>query len=347
MTRTDLLHPHKPIALWLFGCCLMVMLVVWIGGITRLTESGLSIVEWKPVAGILPPMGEVAWQEEFIKYQKSPEYQKVNHGMSLPEFKKIFALEYAHRLIARLIGVVFLLPFLYFAFRKQLSKSLLMKFSAIFLLGGVQGAIGWLMVKSGLQHDPSVSQYRLALHLGTGFLIYGLLLWNALTLWGTGEKMQTPVAGHVITVNRVLLGVIFLQVLSGALVAKLHAGLIYNSFPLMDGRWIPQGMWILQPWFKNLCENVTTVQFFHRTMAGIVLILTVSVFAAVQRLGNNKSIKMAVNLVMLMVLVQISLGIATLLAAVPIALASLHQVGALLLFSLALNSLHTMLYKRQ
>jgi heme a synthase len=342
MTETD----RKHIALWLFACCVMVFIIVWVGGITRLTESGLSIVEWKPFAGTLPPLGDAAWQEEFAKYQQSPEYKQVNSGMSLAEFKGIFALEYLHRLLARLTGLVFLLPFLYFAFTRKLSRSLLARFSVIFMLGGVQGAIGWFMVKSGLQHDPAVSQYRLALHLGTGFLIYGLLLWNGLSLWRSSSPERGKERALAIMLP-ILLFLIFLQVLSGAFVAKLHAGLIYNTFPLMDGRFIPSGLFPLSPWYKSFFEDVTTVQFTHRMIAYSITIVTLVLFIVSRTFHDKKSIKTSVNLVTIMVLVQVSLGIATLVNAVPIALASMHQVGALLLFSLGLNSLHTIYYTRK
>lgn len=340
MTISD----RKHVGFWLFTCCTMVLLIVWIGGITRLTESGLSIVEWKPFSGIVPPLNEADWQEEFAKYKRSPEYKKVNNGMMLSEFKSIFALEYIHRLGARLLGLVFLLPFLYFAYRKKLDRPLMVKFALIFILGGLQGAIGWFMVKSGLQDDPHVSQYRLALHLGGGFLIYGLLLWQALCLRRNGTF--TPLKSHITLVTRMLLDVIFLQVLSGALVAKLHAGLIYNTFPLMDGKLIPNGIFMTAPWYLSVFEDVTTVQFMHRVIACVIATLTAYIFIYTQLYITNKLIKISVNLMTLMVLLQISLGIATLLGAVPIALASMHQIGALMLFSMTLFSLHTMTYRK-
>ena len=335
---------RKHISIWLFSCCAVMLLIVWIGGITRLTESGLSIVEWKPVSGIIPPIGELAWQAEFSKYQQSPEYKLINNGMTLSAFKSIFALEYTHRLIARFIGGLFFFPFIYFALYRKLSSELLTRFSLIFVLGGIQGAIGWYMVKSGLQHDPSVSQYRLAAHLGTGFLIYGLLLWNALSL-----LRPNPVSSHATTRKLLCLTLvmIFLQVLSGALVAKLHAGLIYNTFPLMDGKWIPSGMLTLSPWSKNLFENVTTVQFTHRLIAATVTSLILGIVTLTHLKSTNKTIKFAVHMMAIMLLLQLSLGIATLLGNVPIVLASMHQVGALLLFSLALISLHTMSYNNE
>lgn len=339
-----------PVALWLFVCTAMVFLMVVIGGLTRLTESGLSIVEWRPIAGIIPPIGEQAWLEEFAKYRQTPEYIAVNFGMSLTAFKSIFFLEYLHRLLGRLAGCVFLLPFLYFSLRKQLNKELNISLAAIFLLGGVQGIIGWYMVKSGLQHDPHVSHYRLALHLGCAFIIEGLLLWAALSVWYGPCETKQAVPWHI----TVTLLAIFFQVVTGAFVAGLHAGLIYNSFPLMDGKIIPSGLWIMEPWYKNILENVTMVQFIHRLSAYGVALLVATLWIRVQCFNYAASIKNSVNFLAIMLIIQLTLGVLTLLYHVPVILASLHQAGAMVLFSLCIHCLYISrfenavgLYKRQ
>lgn len=331
--------PHvssKPVIRWLCLCILMVFLMVVIGGLTRLTESGLSIVEWQPVSGIVPPLSEQAWLAEFAKYQQTPEYKAVNAGMSLSEFQSIFFLEYVHRLVGRLAGLIFLLPLLYFAFKKQLDKPTVVSLGSIFLLGGIQGVIGWYMVKSGLQHDPHVSHYRLALHLGMAFIIEGLLLWAMLKLRYGQFTPSRSYNAHVVAV----VVSIFFQVISGAFVAGLHAGLIYNSFPLMDGHLIPAGMGIMTPWYMNILENVTTVQFIHRLSALVVALLIISLWIRTQYFNYAPAIKNSVNFLIIMLMIQISLGILTLLYHVPVLLASLHQAGAMVLFSISLYCLY-------
>lgn len=325
----------KPVASWLFICTFMVFLMIVIGGLTRLTESGLSIVEWKPVAGVIPPLGEQAWQEEFQKYQQTPEYRLVNKGMSLSEFKGIFFLEYVHRLVGRLAGFIFLLPFIYFAVRKQLDRPLLISLGAIFCLGAIQGLIGWYMVKSGLQRDPHVSHYKLALHLGTAFIIEGLLLWAAFKSW-YGESKASQKGGHV---TLVVVLVLF-QSITGAFVAGLHAGLIYNTFPLMDGHLIPTGIGIMEPWYINMVENVTTVQFIHRLFALVVTTVIISLWLRVQYFNYAPMIKKPVNFLITMLIIQVMLGVLTLLYQVPLVLASLHQAGAAVLFAISIWCLY-------
>lgn len=338
MSHSSPAHANRPVALWLFSCAFMVFAMVVIGGLTRLTASGLSIVEWKPIAGILPPLNAESWLAEFAKYQQSPEYRHVNLGMSLDEFKAIFFLEYLHRLIGRVAGLVFLLPFLYFIVTKKLEKRLIAPFFGIFLLGGLQGLIGWYMVKSGLVNDPHVSHYRLALHLAMAFILEGALLWAALSMWYGSHKLHFSASKHLF----ITLLLVFLQVVSGAFVAGLHAGLIYNTFPLMDGHLIPRGIASMEPWYKNLLENITTVQFIHRLFALIVTFSIVTLWIKAQFDKYYIPIKNSINFLMIMLIIQLTLGIATLILQVPIPLASLHQAGAMVLFSISIYCFYRM-----
>lgn len=325
---------EKFVIAWLVCSAIMIFLMVVIGGLTRLTESGLSIVEWQPIKGTLPPLNIEDWNKLFDQYKTSPQYQKVNAGMSLEQFKNIFWLEFIHRLAGRITGLVFLLPLVYFAFTKKIKKELISRLILIFLIGGFQGFIGWYMVKSGLANDPQVSQYRLALHLAIAFIIYGLIIWTIFDLL----KIKKPLANKQIrNFSLFLTAIIFLQIISGAFVAGLDAGLIYNTFPLMDGKIIPDGMFIMEPKIKNYFENVTTVQFTHRLHALVVLLSTVSFWYVIKNnYHQNGYLKTSVNLLVISLVIQLILGIFTLIYQVPIGLASLHQVNSLILFSVSL-----------
>ncbi len=309
--------------------------MVMIGGITRLTESGLSITEWKPVTGFLPPLNEIQWAREFELYQASPEYNKVNIGMNLEEFKSIFWLEFIHRLVGRTVGLVFFLPLIYFWRKKQISSVFAAKLFGIFSLGGLQGVIGWYMVKSGLKDIPYVSHYWLAFHLSTAFVIFAMLFFIALGRQLSNRSL--PKSSSIIRRISIIVTIaIFIQVILGAFVAGLHAGMVYNTFPLMDGRFIPTGLFELTPWYRNLGENVTTVQFEHRIWAFCVVGLIVYLlFLARKNQISGLPFKFICSLVV-MVIIQFSLGVATLLNAVPVPLASIHQMGALVLFALSL-----------
>lgn len=316
----------------------MVFIMVVVGGVTRLTDSGLSIVEWQPVSGTLPPMSQSEWDEFHQKYQETPQYQKINKGMSVDEFKTIFWWEYVHRLLGRLIGLVFFIPFVYFLIRKQIDKPLGIKLSGIFVLGGLQGLMGWYMVMSGLVNDPHVSQYRLTAHLGLAFVIFAAMFWVATDL--LYDKNKSPHDPEALQgIRRFSIGLswlIFIMVLSGGLVAGIRAGLAYNTFPLMNGHFIPPEIFILEPWWRNFFDNMATVQFDHRMIAW-VLMFTIPYFwfkARKQQLSN--SAKLACNLLLIMLVIQVSLGISTLLLAVPLKLAAAHQGGAMLLFTAAL-----------
>ncbi len=335
---SDLAPSSRPIALWLFLCCAMIFAMVVLGGVTRLTHSGLSIVEWKPLLGVLPPLSQAEWEETFRHYQHYPEYKKLNPTMTLDGFKAIFWLEYLHRLWGRLIGLVFLLPFLYFLFRGRIAEALLPKLILMFVLGGLQGALGWYMVMSGLIDRPDVSQYRLTAHLGLAFLIYGYIFWVAL-----GLVHPRPHYGDWRGLGRAMKGLaalIFLTILSGGFVAGLDAGFAYNTFPLMNGRWIPEGLFSLEPLLRNLFENIATVQFDHRLLAILSLAATALVWLRSVFMRLPARTRTAFHSLMGAAILQVSLGISTLLLIVPLPLAAAHQAGALLLFTGALWVLH-------
>ncbi len=323
---------HKPLALWLLICCTLVFAMVVVGGVTRLTKSGLSIVEWEPLVGAIPPLSEDHWRELFQEYQSTPEYQKVNKGMSLEAFKSIFWWEYFHRLLGRVIGIVFFLPLLYFTLRKRIDRSLVPRMVVIFLLGGLQGAIGWWMVKSGLVDDPRVSQFRLTVHLGMAFLIFAAMFWTALGLLKERARPVEPLARHA----GALCILIFVMVLSGGLVAGTHAGLAYNTFPSMNGYLVPPEAFELTPWWKNFFYTVGAVQFLHRCIAWFLLLLIPWFWWRSRKLSLAPSTRIAINLFAGMLFVQWGLGISTLLLCVPVPLAATHQAGAMLLFALSI-----------
>jgi len=301
---------QRTLALWLFVCCAAIFCMVVLGGVTRLTGSGLSMVEWEPLMGVLPPLDQAEWEETFRLYQQYPEYLLKNYGMDLEEFKGIFWFEYAHRLLGRLIGVIFFFPLLYFIATRRVGWDLVPRLFGMFVLGGLQGLMGWYMVKSGLVQDPHVSQYRLTAHLGLAFVIYAYIFWVALGFFFSG--------------------------VSGGFVAGLQAGLVYNSFPTMNGQWIPEGLALLEPLWRNFFENATLVQFDHRVLATLLFVL-IPVFAvAVLRRDPPPRLRRAVYLLLFMLLIQVTLGVSTLLLHVPIPLAAAHQGGALLLFTLTL-----------
>jgi cytochrome c oxidase assembly protein subunit 15 len=259
---------NRMIAAWLLLCCLMVFAMVVVGGITRLTHSGLSIVEWQPIVGTLPPLSEAAWEETFAKYRLTPEYLQVNKGMSLGEFKGIFWWEYFHRLLGRLIGVVFLVPLLWFVARRTIPPGYAWKLAGIFVLGALQGAMGWYMVQSGLVDDPRVSQFRLTAHLGLALAIFAAMLWVALTL--LYPQRAAPAADARRPTRTLAFGVaalVFVMALSGGFVAGIRAGYAYNTFPLMNGDLVPPEIFMLEPVWRNFFWNMATVQFDHRLLA--------------------------------------------------------------------------------
>lgn len=328
---------RRAIAVWLFVCCFMVLATLVVGGVTRLTHSGLSIVEWQPIVGTIPPVSQSDWQEVFRKYQQTPEYQQVNHKMGLEEFKPIFWWEYVHRALGRSIGMVFLLPFLYFLGRRRIDPKLAPKLAGIFVLGALQGAMGWYMVKSGLVDDPRVSQYRLTAHLGLAFIIFAAMFWVALGVLAERESAQSQRGSERLRALRRFAAwlalIVFVMVLSGGFVAGLHAGLAYNSFPLMYGHFVPPDMFALTPRLANFFDNPATAQFDHRLIAWLLVILVPYFWLKSRRTALSRGARLASDLLLLLFALQITLGIATLLLAVPVPLAAAHQAGAMVLFA--------------
>ena len=337
MTESD----KKAVAAWLFGVAALIFAMVVLGGVTRLTESGLSMTDWRPVTGWLPPLNLESWQAEFAKYQATPEYQKINFAMTLDGFKTIFWFEYSHRLLGRIIGVAFFVPFVWFLARGRLDRRHAVNLGFIFLLGALQGAVGWYMVASGLVDRPYVSQYRLAMHLGLAVIIYALIVSQALRL------VMVPVYGHAETgIDRLrktawwLIALIGLTMLSGAFVAGLDAGRSYNTFPLMDGQLIPEAYWADEPWWLNPFDNIAAVQFNHRLLAIISVIAVIAFALWSHRFRASMGSLSAIGLLAMTALVQAGLGIATLLMFVPVWLGALHQAGAMIVLTLALFVAH-------
>ena len=321
---------RKPIAIWLLICCAMVFGTLVVGGVTRLTESGLSIVEWQPLLGAIPPLTHEDWLLMFEKYQQIPQFHQVNHDMTLEGFQYIFWWEWAHRQIGRVIGMVFFIPLVWFWVRGRIPRGYKLKLVGFLILGGLQGAMGWYMVKSGLVNDIRVSQYRLTAHLGLAFLVFGLMLWTALGLLRERSPYpRTPVGVRKFALF--VLGVVSLMVLSGGFVAGIRAGMAYNTFPLMNGHVVPPDLFSMEPWWLNFFNNITTVQFDHRMIAYALMVLVPMLWWKVQRAAPQAS--GAANAMLAMLVVQVCLGIATLLHHVPVTLASLHQAGAMVLFA--------------
>ncbi len=333
----------RAIAHWLLVCAVLIFAMVILGGVTRLTGSGLSMVDWHPIHGVVPPLNEQQWLEEFANYQQSPEFQKINYAMDLPGFKQIFYFEYGHRMLGRLIGLVFLIPFLYFYFTRKIKPGLTPKLVVMFILGGLQGLLGWYMVKSGLVDNPHVSQYRLTAHLTAAIVIYVFILWTAWSLLNSREdslSFQGPDVKGLRRAGHILMLFLLITIMSGGFVAGLKAGLIYNTFPTMHGQWIPEGLFSLSPLYLNFFENMVTVQFDHRVLAiGTGLALLVYWLVS-KRYDYDPATATSFNLVGLMVIVQVFLGISTLLLHVPVWLAASHQGGALLLLTALLYNMH-------
>jgi len=307
---------------WLIVVAVMIFLMIVLGALTRLTESGLSMVEWKPVTGWLPPLSEPAWQEELQKYLSSPQGSQVNRGFTVDQFKQIFWLEYLHRLWGRLIGVVFALPLAWFWLSGSLSASLKPRLAALLILGGLQGALGWAMVASGLVDRPSVSHYRLAAHLLLAVALYSYTVWLILELGDQSARRDDPRTRRKASA---LIGFAFVVMTFGALMAGLRAGAAHNTFPTMSGYWVPPGLFDLQPWWINLFENGTTIQFIHRWLAKLLVLGVLALLIRARRIE--------VWIAAAVVLMQLGLGIATILSGVDIALASMHQAGAVLLLT--------------
>jgi cytochrome c oxidase assembly protein subunit 15 len=335
--------PYQPrgVAVWLLACCALLFAMVVVGGVTRLTHSGLSITEWQPIVGTLPPLSAADWNSTFAKYQATPEYAQVNRGMSLEGFKGIFWWEYFHRLLGRAIGVVFLVPLVWFAVRRQIPPGYAPRLFGIFALGGLQGALGWYMVQSGLIDDPRVSQLRLTAHLGLAFIIFAAMFWTALSLLRPARRRAASDGTGLAKFATALAVLVFLMVLSGGLVAGIRAGFAYNTFPLMNGRIVPPEILSIDPWYLNFINNMATVQFDHRAIGLLLFALIPLYWWRVQRSSAaGVAMRRASILLLLMLAIQLALGISTLLLVVPPALAAAHQAGAVLLFAAALNAAH-------
>ncbi|MGQ0673228.1 MAG: COX15/CtaA family protein [Hyphomicrobium sp.] len=336
----DSVGSDRAVARWLWFVAALVFAMVVVGGATRLTDSGLSITEWKPILGAVPPLSHADWETAFQKYRQIPEYHHVNKGMSLDEFKFIFWWEWAHRFLGRLVGFAFAIPLAVFWLRGALRPGGGTKYLGLLGLGALQGGIGWYMVSSGLVERVDVSQYRLALHLGVAFLILGCLVWLALDLAPSDPDLaRSQVTTAQKTLAAVLVAAVFLQVLLGALVAGLKAGLAFNTWPDMNGELIPSGIAELSPWYLNLFENVAAVQFNHRVMAYVVTGLALANLWLMWGHVSSRLRRSAV-IVTATVLLQAVLGIATLLMAVPLWLGLVHQAGAAVLLALAVRHWH-------
>lgn len=313
--------------------------MVVVGGITRLTQSGLSMTDWNLVTGTIPPIGDEAWAAEFAKYQQSPEYKELNAHFSISDFKQIFWWEYIHRLLGRLIGVVFVVPFVWFLIKKQIPRSLLPKLLLILAMGGFQGFLGWFMVKSGLVNEPHVSHYRLAAHLITAFLTFAYTLWVALSLFFGDAKADFRQRG-LARLTQALFGVVLVQIIYGAFVAGLKAGVYYPTWPKMGAEWFPSGITAMQPMYRNFIEGIAGVQFLHRYIAYVVVLLVAIIWVKSLKKRLQFSQRYAVNALAVMVLVQFYLGVLTIINEVPIYLGVLHQAGAFLLFGASVFALH-------
>ena len=324
----------RAVAYWLLSVAALVVLMILVGGITRLTESGLSIVRWEPVSGILPPIGEAAWQAEFEAYRQSPQYQQVNAGMSLAEFKNIYFWEYVHRLLGRVIGFAFALPLAFFAWKRAIPRGYGWKLGALLALGALQGAIGWWMVASGLVDRPEVSHIRLAVHLLTAFAILGALVWVAMDL--LARAVGAIGGARMPTVGIWALSLLFLQFLFGAYVAGLEAGYAYSSWPKMGDQWFPAETPMLEPFLRNFVDNPIVVQFVHRWLAFVAAAAIVALAVAAWRRGDRHAAGAALGLLLL----QIQLGILTLLSGVDIEIAAGHQVVAALLLAAVVAAAH-------
>lgn len=320
---TPLPQHQRAIARWLFVCLCLVVAMVFIGGVTRLTESGLSIVEWKLISGTLPPLSEGAWVAEFEEYKATPQFQKVNAHFKLSDFKNIYWLEYIHRLLGRIIGLAVLLPFLYFTARRQLPPHLWWRCLGIGLLVAAQGTVGWVMVASGLNDQPRVAPLKLGIHLLLAFTVYCLILW---TRWQVLDRPRGTCTIAMARGVRLVLALVVFQIFLGALVAGLRAGLSYNTYPLMDGHFIPNGLHLMTPWWLNHVENILTVQFQHRIGA---LFVVVAIIALVARSWKYIALRPTLKGLSIVVALQFTLGVATLLTGVNLWLASAHQVTAL------------------
>jgi len=330
---------NKHVVYWLLTGCFLIFIMVVVGGITRLTDSGLSISNYKLITGTIPPLNETEWQEAFELYKQYPEYQKLNYHFELEDFKQIYFWEWLHRLIGRLIGIVFIIPFLYFLITKQLSKKTTFKSLVLLALGAFQGFLGWYMVKSGLVDKPDVSHFRLAAHLITAFLTFAATLWVALDLIYSDRKpIQFPKFRKLIIFSFIIL---VIQIIYGAFVAGLKAGLLHNHWPMMnEGKFIHPTVYVFEPFYKNFLENPSGLQFVHRTIAYLVVASIVFLWIKSKKLQLSKQQHLGIQSLLIVVFIQFILGVATILMQVPLSLGVAHQIGAFFLLSAMTYTLH-------
>ena len=338
-----MIRSQRSIIAWLIAGALLVVIMVVVGGITRLTQSGLSMVEWNLIMGSVPPLNEMEWQQTFDKYKESPEYNIVNYEFGLEDFKAIFWWEYIHRMLGRLIGLVFIIPFIIFLFQKRIDRSLLKKLIIIFLLGAFQGFLGWYMVKSGLVQDPHVSHYRLAAHLIAALTLFCLILWTALGLIYKDNKEQKFIKYKKVRILSIIGTIVLgIQIIYGAFVAGLKAGLYYNTWPKMGNKWIPSEVLNALPREGpvSLLDNITVVQFIHRYLAWIVAAIVMVLFLRVRKNIKNVELQRGSQFLLGMTILQILLGIFTLTYQVPVSLGVIHQFGSVLLLAGFIFVLH-------
>jgi cytochrome c oxidase assembly protein subunit 15 len=333
------LKQNKAVAIWLLICCGLVFIMVVLGGVTRLTGSGLSMADWRPFMGWLPPFSDTEWQRIFDLYRQTPEFLKVNSHMDVGAFKSIFWLEFLHRLLGRTIGIAFLVPFVFFFAKGYIKASEWPKYLLMFVLGGLQGVLGWYMVKSGLVDNPHVSQYRLTAHLFAAFVIYAYMFWVAMSL-------LFPASGtdrHPWYAKSLALTILTsVTIISGGFVAGLKAGKIYNTFPMMGDYWLPPGTMALEPFWRNFFDNMTTVQLDHRILAMTTLIVVIGFWSKARKADLPARSRPAVNALLHTAVLQVVLGITTLLLSVPVLLGATHQGVAMLLFTVSLYILHSL-----
>ena len=332
------------ILVWISLLTLMVLLIIIIGGLTRLTDSGLSMVDWRPLMGIIPPLTNQAWIEVFNNYKLTPEYQIVNSSMLIEEFKFIFWWEWSHRFLARFLGLAFIFPFIYYLLKKKLSKDLLIKLIFVFIFGLFQALVGWWMVKSGLTDNPYVSSYRLAFHLANALIIFSILFWLSLSLF-YGKVVNTNTPSFLKNLFHISLLLIFVTIISGSFMAGTDAGKSFNTFPYMNDEFIPEGYYLEEYGLKNFFENTITINFNHRWLAIFTFFFITSIIFYILSSKENNYNKFSLFLVLMFLSLQIFLGIITLVKQVPIGYASLHQTNAILLLASMLFSYYKLIYK--
>jgi cytochrome c oxidase assembly protein subunit 15 len=334
LPMTNLLH-RRQVAIWLACVAGLVALMVVVGGLTRLTDSGLSITAWKPIHGALPPMSTAEWEEELAAYRQIPEYQKINKGMTLEEFKSIFWWEWGHRNLGRLIGLAFFIPFVVFLALGRIERAWIPRLVLLFCLGGLQGFVGWWMVASGLTERTDVSQYRLVAHLSLALVIYCGLIWTALEIagWQAGATKSTAVE-RLFPWSLAFLALVFFQIMLGGFVAGTDAGMTYNTWPLMDGRFVPDGYWGHEPWWLSPFEHIQAIQFNHRIGGYAVFAAAIALWWRARKSGDAHIARLG-DILLAVTVAQVFIGIATLIAVMPIWLAAMHQLGAVILLTAA------------